>query len=213
MGVINGLAYVDFCGNCVEGTSDLTDCCSTLDAILSTVHESEGSTYTGDPDDPGGKTKYGIAWNTWTNYSHIIGKSPTVDNLKNLTADEADEIYSQTFWVWSQADNINDGDLRKMYFDFFVHGPSSAVNILQETVKALGYEINVDGRIGSDTWNAVNLAISEGKIIQFYNTFKDLRIEYYRDQASQKHLDGWLNRANKFQDKTTENSRGVAGNV
>lgn len=47
----------------------------------------EGTTYENDPDDPGGATKYGI-----DQRSH-----PTVD-IRNLTAEEAREIYWREYW-------------------------------------------------------------------------------------------------------------------
>ena len=188
-----------------------------MQKILDTISESEGTIYTDDPDDTGGRTKHGIAWNTWQNYSHLIGKSPNESNLQNLTRTEADIIYENTFWVWSQADRIEDGDLRKMYFDFYVNAPGAAVKALQQALIDLGYIVTKDGKLGTETWTNVDQAFSDGKIMSLYNSFKAARIKFYNDQAlkdnNQKFLNGWLNRANKFDNKTTENLRGVTCDV
>lgn len=56
----------------------------------------EGSKYENDPDDPGGATKYGIDAR-----SH-----PNVD-IKNLTAEEASDIYWNEYWVRYGCDDMN----------------------------------------------------------------------------------------------------------
>jgi len=104
-----------------------------------------------------------------------------------------------------------------MYFDFFVNAPSAAVRALQQALYDNGYLVSIDGKLGSETWSNIDQAFYDGKIITLYNSFKSARIQHYIKRSeyknNQKYLNGWLNRANKFENKTTENLRGVTCDV
>jgi lysozyme family protein len=63
--------------------------------IIPWLFEWEGTVFENDPDDPGGATKYGI-----DQRSH-----PEV-NIRNLTADQATEIYWNDYWLKSGADKL-----------------------------------------------------------------------------------------------------------
>jgi lysozyme family protein len=51
--------------------------------------------YTNDPNDPGGETKYGISKRSY----------PDLD-IKNLTIEEATDIYYQNYWLKAGCDNV-----------------------------------------------------------------------------------------------------------
>lgn len=52
------------------------------------LFEWEGTTFENDPDDPGGATRYGID-----------KRSHPREDIRNLTADRAKEIYWEEYWV------------------------------------------------------------------------------------------------------------------
>ncbi|WP_053222550.1 glycosyl hydrolase 108 family protein [Roseivirga seohaensis] len=92
--------------------------CSTFENRVENILKSEGG-FVNNPDDKGGATNRGIAWNTWKeNALKILGKEPTLDNLKNLSEADAKKIYKAKYWSKSGGENINDGDTRYFMFDF-----------------------------------------------------------------------------------------------
>jgi lysozyme family protein len=87
------------------------------DAVIAHTLLVEGG-YVNHPNDPGGETKYGITKRSYPNL-----------DIKNLTRDEAIEIYHRDFWLRVPSD-LPDG-LRWMVFDAAVqHGPSRALGWL-----------------------------------------------------------------------------------
>jgi lysozyme family protein len=184
--------------------------CSTFENRVGDVLNTEGA-YTNDPDDPGGPTNKGISWNVWLSYAkEVVGVEPTLDNLKNITKDQAKQIYKTKYWDAIYADQVLDGDLRFLLFDFFVNSGANAVKVLQRTINDLGGLVSVDGQIGINTINAINSLNS----VELYNTYKSNRQIYYnnivkRKPKQAKYIKGWTNRVNQFVDKKTGNSSNV----
>lgn len=105
------------------------------------VLEMEGE-YTLDPNDPGGETKYGISKKSY----------PYLD-IKNLSRQNAVEIYKRDFWVPCHC-----ADLPRHFalfvFDAAVNqGPRVAVRLMQIALGVL-----VDGIIGPKTLSAAHSA-------------------------------------------------------
>ena len=79
--------------------------------------------YVNDPEDPGGETNWGISKRS---YPHV--------NIKDLTREQAREIYRLDFWERVDADNLADG-VAFQTFDFAVNsGIETAVRHLQRAV-------------------------------------------------------------------------------
>lgn len=132
--------------------------------------------YVNDPHDPGGETKFGIAKRF----------HPKLD-IKNLTLDQAREIYHREYWVPAQCDLFDQG-LAIVYFDAVVNmGLHTAVRLMQE---ALG-EVP-DGVIGPRTRAAMEKQGEDREVIVRFQAERGL---YY---ASRAHFDrygrGWLRR-------------------
>lgn len=138
-----------------------------------------------DPDDPGGLTKYGI-----DKAAH-----PNVD-IRNLTEEEAKEIYYRDYYLASGADKFPDG-IADIVFDISVNnGKDRAIKILQEAVGT-----TVDGVLGPETIARVNTASREQTMMAMLSA----REQLYRNiaanrSASQKFLGGWLNRNNALRE-------------
>ena len=158
-----------------------------------------------------------------------MGVEPTLDNLKNLTDAQAKEIYRHKFWDAISADQINDGDVRYLLFDFYVNSPVGSIKTIQEVLNGLGESLVVDGRFGVKTLNAINKYSSD---IRLYNNFKEARYLFYQRKinasvnrylkkypsATEKNLknntkkryeNGWKNRVDKFNSKTKSSNENV----
>lgn len=141
--------------------------------------------YVWDKDDSGGETKYGI---TKRQYPYL--------NIKNLTEDEAIEIYHQDYWK-SYHDAINSYKVAGRLFDISVNmGHENPNKMLQRAANSLGGNLIVDGIIGPLSLSAINRCDEEDLYSEFYNLIKSRyeRISHYGN--NRKFLRGWMNRLN-----------------
>ena len=102
-----------------------------FEKVLDFVFKSEGG-FSNNPNDFGGRTNYGITQNTYTNWlkKHNIAKR----DVKDISKDEAKQIYYEEFWQKSGASNQK--DLRDAYvlFDMSVNsGPKQAKKLFKES--------------------------------------------------------------------------------
>ncbi|HWJ74432.1 MAG TPA: glycosyl hydrolase 108 family protein [Kaistia sp.] len=173
------------------GTSGVKSA-SNFDACLTIVLECEGNdTFTNDPADPGGATKYGITLATLKDWRAARADSApvTVDSVRNLERDEAREIYRSRYWNLLRCDELPVGvDL--IVFDFGVNaGPGRSAELLQKAVGA-----KPDGSIGPLTLGAVK-AKDPKAIVE---TMSDQRLDFYRGLSGWTRFgDGWSNRVDK----------------
>lgn len=148
------------------------------------------------PNDPGGKTNRGITFTTFGRVAKpVLGIAPTVENLKNLTEDQAKKIYRSEFWDKMMGDAIKDQSVATIIFDGFVNMGRHAIRIAQDVVN-----VDRDGIVGSKTINAINAA----NAVELFANIKQARIDYYNNLAVNKpamkvFLKGWLNRINSFE--------------
>lgn len=129
--------------------------------------------------DPGGETNMGICKKYY----------PDLD-IKNLTRNQAIEIYFRDYWKPMNLRNIYDENLILQIFDMGVNaGIRRAIKIIQRIV-----DVAADGIIGPITEAAIN--IREDDLEDLY---KQERRKYYFSLARRKpelqvFLKGWLNR-------------------
>ena len=109
---------------------------------LKVTAEFEGG-YSDHPDDPGGATNLGITIGTLSNY---LGREATVDEVKDLTKDEAKKIYKKLYWEAAHCDLMS-LPVAICVFDAAVNsGPSRAIKWLQEAL-----DLTPDGIVGKKT--------------------------------------------------------------
>ena len=152
-------------------------------SIISNTLNEEGG-YVNDPQDPGGETKFGIS-----KRAH-----PDLD-IKNLSIDQAKEIYRKEYYENTNIDQLSDYKLTRKVFDIGVNiGPKRAIKFLQSTMNDLGYDLKVDGLLGSKTLNTVNSHEDQNEIVEL---FKGKIKEYYKSLKSKRFGKGWLKRLDK----------------
>jgi len=93
-----------------------------FDEVFDRIIGHEGG-YVNDPNDPGGETKWGISKRT---YPHLI--------IKELTREQAKDIYLRDFWYKINGDSLIDG-VAFQIFDFAVNSSiPTAIRYLQRAV-------------------------------------------------------------------------------
>ena len=151
--------------------------------IIVDVLKHEGG-YVNDPDDKGGETNFGIS-KRWY---------PNVD-IKNLSKQEAINIYYTDYWLPSKAENLNE-EIQRTYFDMCVNmGQKQAVLILQEAINSeRRTKIVEDGIIGEVTIrSATNL--SKRRLQAFRCLFYGKLV--LQNPSQKKFYYGWYKRATK----------------
>jgi lysozyme family protein len=150
--------------------------------------------YSDDPDDRGGKTKYGITETT----ARRLGYK---GNMRDLTLDQAKKLYYDHYWKNLNYDKIEDERIAVEMFDQAVNmGPGNANRNLQKAYNLLNRgkaeDLKVDGIIGPITLTYVNRYPYQGDLLQLLNV---LQAKHYiaiieNDPSQEKFFRGWLQR-------------------
>lgn len=163
---------------------------SNFDKAFLAVVGVEGG-YVNDPDDRGGETKFGISKRS---YPHL--------DIRNLSLEQAKQIYYEDFWKECGLDSVDDYNIAHEIFDTAVNmGQVIAKKIFQ---KALNYlnrnekdfpDLIVDGLIGQKTilaYRRVNTRI----LLKVLNGLQFMRytqiVDY--DPSQEKFFNGWMQR-------------------
>lgn len=147
-----------------------------LDRSLELMFGHEGG-YVNVATDKGGPTKYGITHRTLA--AHRGVSRVTAEQVKAMNIAEARDIYIESYWSQSGADQLPAG-LDYAVFDFGVNsGPPTAVKRLQKIVGTAQ-----DGWVGPETVRAV--AAYPGGLQQLIRDYCDERMRYLRSLKSSK---------------------------
>jgi lysozyme family protein len=140
--------------------------------------------YTDDPLDAGGETKWGIS-----KRAH-----PQLD-IKNLTEDEAKEIYHREYWSSLGLDHI-DPQVAQEVFDTAVNmGTIRSTLILQRALAYFGAQVARDGVLGPRTREAT-WAVRPDDLLKVLNALQFLEYERIVSENPSQHrfARGWLKR-------------------
>lgn len=169
-----------------------------IDEIITEVLRAEGwDTYTNDPEDRGGPTKWGITQAAW---SEALGRSATKDDVRAITEAEARAFYRSRYVIDPRFHELPE-ELVELVVDCGVnHGQRRAAKWLQ---RALG--VTADGIIGPKTLEAARLI----PWVQTYAKICAIRVRFYgqivrRDRSQAKFIGGWNNRAAKYVDRLAD---------
>ena len=151
---------------------------ATFDRAVHFVLQQEGG-LVDDPHDPGGLTNFGIAL---AEHPHM-----TADQIRNMTAAEAIEIYHTEYWVPISGDDLPAG-IDFAALDCAVNqGVRGCIQMMQQ---AGG--VTVDGVLGPETLGALRQIDATDLLA----TFTALRIERYSVQPEWKRFgNDWTHRA------------------
>jgi len=135
------------------------------------ILKAEGG-YVNDPKDAGGETKYGISKRAFPHY-----------DIKNLTVEQASEIYYNSYYKPCKCDKIEPILLALQVFDFAVNaGVSKSIKVLQRVAG-----VKPDGIIGTVTIAGLQ---QKNCSVDFINARK----EFYKALNQPRFLNGWLAR-------------------
>lgn len=150
---------------------------SCVDLVLN----AEGG-YSDDPDDPGGPTNRGIAWNYQKNNLALMGVN-TVKQLSEITKEFAYEFYYRFFWNECGANRIRNQKLAYIHFDAAVnHGIGQAGIFISKLSKD---PRNFDGLKGKN----------KNLFQQLFLEYFTYRLRFYTRAKNRKiYLEGWVNR-------------------
>lgn len=148
--------------------------------------------FSNDPKDNGGATMVGVTIGTYRSYCKYKGKkSPTIDQLKNISYKEWRDIIHTMYWSKWKADLIEDQNVANMLVDWvWMSGQGVGIKKVQKLLN-----LTQDGIVGPKTLKAVNETDNLLKLV--YNARTAHFNQIVRSNPSQKKwLKGWMNRIN-----------------
>lgn len=166
---------------------------------ITRIFKHEGG-YVDNSKDLGGTTNYGIS----LRFLQSIDKTATKDTIKNLTSEDAEDLYFQHFWLPSKYDEIKSQKIAEKVFDTAVNmGGKIANRFLQQTLNIAifnGKPLDEDGIIGKSTIDTINLLDGEDVEDHITSIYSLLQKEYYAKIVINRpeqlvFLKGWFNRA------------------
>lgn len=178
--------------------------------IIDGIVKSEGSTYTNNPADKGGPTKYGI---TLATLARFRKKPCTAKDVENLTEAEAENIYMDMYVNIPNFYKIVDPALRYLVIDSGVlHGQGTAAEWLQS---ALG--VTADGDFGPKSQAALLAFPNPRKLfvkvlasrIRFdaklvTSDYYKAKVKYSLPPLQAEFSQGWADRSCRFLDMLAE---------
>lgn len=128
-------------------------------------------------------------------YEDIIGRPPTVADMKAITKAQATAIYKQYFWDDVQGDKLISQSVANIIADGAVNKGESPIGKIVQTIlnRDFGKRLVVDGDIGPTTAAAINSVNQQ----QLFEKIKDAREAYYLAIGGV-FLNGWLKRLESF---------------
>ena len=189
---------------------------SNFDKVIDKLLEIEGG-YVDHPNDTGGATNWGITIGVLSEWR---GKKVTKEHVKNLTRNEAKNIYKKNYWDAINLDSIDSLLISELVFDQSVNrGPITAAKNLQESANRITSpareKLVEDGKIGPKTIERVNWL---DEISLAGSFFKDAQLDYAtivaRNPSQASFIRGWTNRTHALFDLIMEKatSRKTIGN-
>jgi type VI secretion system secreted protein VgrG len=162
--------------------------------MIDRVLEREGG-FVDNPFDKGGPTNKGITYETLKSY---WGRTPTLEELRELTTETARDIYYDIYVVRPGFNRIVSDSLRELLFDAGVnHGPGNAIKMLQRALNNMGINppLLVDGNLGVKTDNAMQGQFTGTMLTKMVAQ----RLRFYgnivaKNPQQQRFAAGWFNR-------------------
>ncbi len=144
-----------------------------------------------DPKDKGNWTggQVGLGILKGTKYGISAASYPNLD-IKNITVEQAIEIYRRDFWQAMHLAGIDSNRIAWKTFDIAINcGPETAAKILQRSVG-----VEPDGIIGNITLSAVNLS-DQNQVLHNLVHWQQHHYLSIRNPMNDKFFKGWMLRS------------------
>ncbi len=141
-----------------------------------------------------------------TNYGLSSKDYPDLD-IKNLTREEAEEIYRHDWWGKYGYDRIRPPEVAVKVFDMAVNmGPGTAIRLLQKALVAAFEPVKVDGVLGPETLGAIERVDPDELIGVLIVESKEHYLSLIdKNPDLERFKKGWFNRARRV--PNVENDR------
>ena len=191
----------------VKNTVDQNEKKSHFDKAILTTLKHEGG-FVNDPVDPGGATNWGISIRYLKGRGDLDGDGYLdgdldhdgdidIDDIKNMTTEQAIEFYRTGFWDNHDYDKIVDYTVAARVFDMTVNmGAKQTGKIVQRALNDCGHNLVVDGAIGNKTFAAINSTDPELLMSEIRIEHAHFYLELIKEKPEfEKYKKGWLRRA------------------
>lgn len=184
-----------------------------VNRLLDGILRAEGG-FTNDPSDAGHRRRR-AAGSKWDSYatnrgvtqfalSEFLGRQATLEEVQNLTEDQARAVYKRDYFTRPGLEKLPPGLQEVMLDGSINHGPGAAIRQLQRVLRQFGFDTAVDGGIGPQTiehaYQAARLhgrGVADALIEHRRDFYKRLARDPRRDDANK--LAGWMNRMDDLQ--------------
>lgn len=144
--------------------------------VVKNTGRAEGG-YVNSPNDPGGETKFGISKRSYPNL-----------DIKNLTLEQAEQIYFDDFWMPMVCDAMPVG-MDEFVFDFAVN--SGVPTVKRKLQQALG--VLADGKLGPLTIAAMKTA-NPKRIVRTMFVERAIIFASAKENVFEENAHGWYAR-------------------
>ena len=168
------------------------------ESIHKTMAEEGG--YIDDPNRIDQPTNSGITQPTLNKYNQIHPEAEFPENVRELTGQQAEQIYTELYYNDRNIGNINNPRIAHAIFDMGVMSNYSNVGrMVQNTInETQGITLAVDGDIGKQTIQALN-NIPANQVDRFMEVLIENRIEYLKGLAGwDRYGRGWEARTKRY---------------
>ena len=147
--------------------------------------------YSDNPNDRGGATNSGV---TLAVYQSVYGKNKTKNDLKKMTNDQWDYIFTKLYWNKWKADEIKNQSIANILVDWVWMSGYGTIKKIQSL-----FGLTADGIVGNKTISYINSHDQEEVFNKIWNRRKQFYESLVKNNPSQKvFLKGWMNRLNTF---------------
>lgn len=150
---------------------------ATFEKAIPIILAHEGG-YVNHPNDPGGATNFGISLRFLADHPSVgdFNDDGAVDvqDIRNMTVEDAMMIYKMFWWDKFKYGNINDQTIATKIFDFSVNMGAHRAHVLLQTAlnNAFSLQLTVDGILGRASFGTLNEIMDGGQeqvLIDAYN--------------------------------------------
>ena len=158
--------------------------------LIPIIKKWEGG-YSDNPNDRGGATNSGV---TLAVYQSVYGKNKTKNDLKKMTNEQWDYIFTKLYWNKWKADEINNQSIANILVDWVWMSGLGTIKKIQSL-----FGLTADGIVGNKTISYINSHDQEEVFNKIWNRRKSFYESLVKNNPSQKvFLKGWMNRLNTY---------------